>query len=325
VITRTQHAVSIAAIFVALAVGVVLGSQTLASGVLSGLRADRTDLQHQIDTLQGENNQLRAEAVAADGFDAATAGRVLHGALAQRTVVLVTTPDADPGDVEGAAKALGAAGASVVGRVALTAAVLDPASADRLRTTLTNMIPAGVQLETGAVDPGSLAGDFLGAVLEVNPQNQQPRCTPQELTLALDTLRGGGFLGSPAGTVRPGQLAVVVTGDNAAGGPGGAVAISDGGAAAGTVVAEFAAALRSRGGGAVLAGRPGAARGSGAVAVVRADPALAAQVSTVDDVDRPAGRVTAALALAEQAAGATGRYGTGPKATAVTVTAATGN
>jgi hypothetical protein len=321
VISLKQHAVSIAAIFLALAIGVVLGSQTIASGVLSGLREDKSDLQQQIDALQAQNNRLRADAGAADGFDAAVSGRVLRAALAQRTVVVFTTPDADPGDIDATIGALADAGASVVGRVALSSAFLDPSNADRLRTTLTNMIPAGVALRPGAVDSGSLAGDFLGAVLQLNPQNQRPQSTPQELALALDTLRDGGFVGYSAGAVRPGQLAVVVTGDNAAG----PANIADGGDSRGSVVARFAGALRLRGAGAVLAGRPGCAAGTGAIAVVRSDPELASRVSTVDDVQRAAGRVTVALALAEQAGGGVGRYGTGPKAAAVTVGAPAGN
>ena len=44
-ISLRQHAISIAAIFFALALGIVLGSQTIASDLLSGLRDDRANLQ----------------------------------------------------------------------------------------------------------------------------------------------------------------------------------------------------------------------------------------------------------------------------------------
>ena len=304
-----QHAISIAAIFIALAIGIVLGSQTLASGVLSGLRNDKGDLQNRVDQLQDSNNKLQAQVGAADSFDATTAGRIVHGALDQRTVLVFTTPDADPGDVDGVTKMIQDAGGAVTGRVSLTDAFVDTANGDKLRTTVTNIIPAGVQLRTGAVDQGSLAGDLLGSVLQLNPQSAEPQSTPQEMALALDTLRSGGFIGYDNGTVRPAQLAVVVTGDGKGADAGNR----------GAVVGRFAAALDGRGAGTVLAGRPGSADGSGPIAVVRSDAAMTAGTTTVDDVDRQAGRITVALALQEQLNGGAGRYGTGPKATAVTV------
>ncbi len=306
-ISLRQHAISIAAIFLALAIGVVLGSQTIASGVLSGLRDDKSDLQNQIDELQHSNNQMKVALGAADGFDSATAGRIVRDTLAQRSVVIITTPDADPGDLDGVIRTVEAAGASVTGKVALTDAFVDAASGDRLRTTLTNIIPAGIQLRTGAVDQGSLAGDLLGSVLLLNPANAAPQSTPQEFTLALDTLRSGGFIGYDQ--VQPAQLAIVLTGDGTGADAGNR----------GAVVARFAGALDGRGAGVVLAGRPGSALGNGPIAVTRADAGLSAAASTVDNVDREAGRITTALALQEQLNGVVGRYGTGPKATAVTV------
>ncbi|MGW6375094.1 copper transporter [Rhodococcus sp. NPDC055112] len=316
-ISMRQHAISIAAIFLALAVGVVLGSGTLSGGLLSGLRDDKSELQGQVNALQETNNQLEQQLNSADGFDAAVSGRVVHDALAQRTVILVTSPDADPGDLEGVTRMIGAAGGSVTGRVSLTDSFVDAANGDQLRTTITNVIPAGVQLRTGAVDQGSLAGDLLGSVLLLNAQNAQPQSTPEELALALETLRSGGFIAYDNGTVKPAQLALVLTGSGKA--PDG----SEGGNR-GAIIARFAGAMDSRGAGTVLAGRPGAAAGNGPIAVVRSDTALSSGVTTVDNVDREAGRITTVLGLQEQLAGQAGRYGTGPNATAITVGAPVG-
>ena len=108
------------------------------------------------------------------------------------------------------------------------------------------------------------------------------------------------------------QTALVVTGEPPAG--------SDtAGGNRGALVARFAAAVDARGAGAVLAGRPGAAAGNGPVAVVRADAALSSGLSTVDNLDREAGRITTILAVREQLDGGAGRYGTGPGASGVTV------
>ncbi|WP_139279681.1 copper transporter [Rhodococcoides yunnanense] len=308
-ISMRQHAISIAAIFIALAIGVVLGSGLLSSGLVSGLRDDKSGLEGQVDSLQSTNNQLGEQLNSADGFDAAVSPRVVRDALAERSVVVITTPDADPGDVDGVTRSIQASGAVVTGRVSLTDSFVSAASGDDLRTRLTNVVPAGTQLRTGAVDQGSMAGDLLGSVLLLNAQTAEPQSTPEELSLALETLRSGGFIAYDNGAVAPAQLAVVVT--------GGGSASEDGNR--GAIVARFAGGLDSRGAGTVLAGRTGAADGNGAVAVVRADAALSSGVSTVDNVDREAGRITTTLALQEQLDGAAGRYGTGPNSTAITV------
>ena len=302
-----QHAISIAAIFLALAIGVVLGSQTLASGVLSGLRDDKDDLSHKVDELQNENNQLQVQIGAADSFDATIADRTVKDVLAQRSVIIVTTPDADAGDLDAVTKLIQAAGAAVTGKVGLTNAFVDNVNGERLKTSLTNIVPAGIQLKTGAVDTGSIAGDLLGSVLLLNPSTAQPQSTPEELALALDTLRSGGFI--EYDQVRPAQLAVVLTGNPTGTDEGNR----------GSLVARFAGALDARGAGVVVAGRAGSADRNGPVAVVRSDAGLSSATSTVDNVDRQAGRITTVLALQEQLAGGAGRYGTGTKATAVTV------
>lgn len=310
-ISLRQHAVSIVAIFLALAVGVVLGSQTLAADLLSGLRADKSDLRQQLDITADQNRRLTDQLNAADRFIAGSAGRILGGTLADRSVLVFSTPDAEPADVEGVTKALETAGATINGKVALTDAFLDATEGDRMRTALTNVIPAGAQLRTGAVDQGSLAGDLLGLVLLLDPGTAQPRSTPQELGLALETLRGGGFLAYGDTQLRPAQLAVVVTGNGAKSADGNQ----------GSNTARFAGALRGRGAGVVLAGRAGAAEGPGPIAVVRSDAALAGAVTTVDNLDREIGRVTTALAFTEQLSGGAGRYGTAAKASSLTLAA----
>ncbi|QIS03087.1 channel-forming protein [Nocardia brasiliensis] len=311
-ISLRQHAVSIVAIFLALAVGVVLGSQTLAADLLSGLRADKSDLRQQLDTASEHNRQLTDQLNAADRFIAGSAGRILGGTLADRSVVVFTTPDADPGDIEGVTKSLETAGAAITGRIALTDAFTDATEGDRMRTTVTNVIPAGAQLRTGAVDQGSMAGDLLGLVLLLDPANGQTRGTAQELGLVLETLRGGGFLAYGDTPVQPAQLAVVITGNGAKSAEN----------SQGANIARFTGALRGRGAGVVLAGRAGAAENPGPIAAVRTDGALATSVTTVDNLDREIGRVTTVLALTEQLNGGAGRYGTGDKATSLTLAAA---
>ncbi len=154
-ISLRQHAISIAAIFLALAIGVVMGSGLLSSGLVSGLRDDKADLQTDMENATERNNQLTEQLNSADGFDSAVGGRVVADSLAQRTVMVVTTPDADPADLDGVNRMIAQAGGSVTGRVSLTDSFVDATGGDRLRTVVNNVIPAGVTLKTGAVDQGS--------------------------------------------------------------------------------------------------------------------------------------------------------------------------
>lgn len=306
-ISLRQHAISIAAIFLALAIGVVLGSSALSDGLFSGLTNDKDRLQGQVHDLQNQVNQQGLQLETADGFDSAIAGRVVAGALDDRTVVVFTAPSADGADVDAAVGLVAAAGGTVTGRVGLTEDFVTAEGADQLRSSVANVVPAGMQLSTAAVDPGSVAGDLLGGVLQLDPDTARPQSTPAERDLALETLRSGGFITYEDGQVAPGQLALVVTGTDDAGNSG-------------PIVARFAAAVDSRGAGTVLAGDADAARGNGAVAVARSDAAIAQHLSTVDNIERSAGRITSVLALRSQLDGLSGQYGVGPGATDLTVT-----
>ncbi|GAB2921877.1 copper transporter [Rhodococcus aerolatus] len=309
-ISLRSHVVSLAAVFLALALGLVLGSTTLSDGLLGGLRDDKSTLQSQLDATTTDRNQLREQLTAADGFDAAVASRIVGRTLDQRTVVVVAGPDADSADRDALVALIGAAGGTVTGQVSLTNTFVDPASADQLRSTVTNAIPPGVALPTGATDAGSLAGALLGSVLLLDGTTAQPQTSPEALQAALSALQSGGFIGTGDGAVRAGQLAVVLT--------GGAITGDSAGDRAATV-ARVAAAMDGRGAGTVLAGRTGSADGNGPIGVARADANVTAGLSTVDDVQTSAGRITTVLALAEQLEGRAGRYGTATSAQAVTV------
>ncbi|WP_029400356.1 copper transporter, partial [Mycobacterium tuberculosis] len=74
------------------------------------------------------------------------------------------------------------------------------------------------------------------------------------------------------------------------------------------------------GSGTLLAGRDGSANRPAAVAVTRADADMAAEISTVDDIDAEPGRITVILALHDLINGGhVGHYGTGHGAMSVTV------
>ncbi|HEY2765515.1 MAG TPA: copper transporter [Pseudonocardiaceae bacterium] len=302
-ISLRYHVVSIAAFFLALAVGVVLGSTTVSDRLLAGVSSSRDELGRQVSDLQTGGNALRAQVADGNAFALTVGPRAVRGVLAGRSVVVVTTADAAPADRDALIVLLGAAGATVTGELQLTDAFSDPFRADQLSELTARLLPAGVQLPA-ATDAGTQAGALLGALLLLNLHNGQPQATPLETASALAGLRDGGFLRYDR-PIQPGQLAAVLTGNAARGEANGG-----NGADRAAVVARFATQLDRSGTGTVLAGGPGSAAGTGPIGVVRADIAAASILSTVDDAGTAAGRVVAVLALAEQGQGRAGQYGT---------------
>ncbi|TFV57313.1 copper transporter [Mycobacterium sp. PS03-16] len=310
-ISLRTHAISLAAVFLALAIGVALGSGLLSNTVLSGLQDDKTELQNQIGVLTEERNALNEKLSAAQDFNAQMAPRVVRDALGGKSVVIFRTPDAEDDDVDGLTRMVGQAGGTVSGTVALTPEFVEANSAEKLLSVVNSpILPAGQQLATTSVDQGSQAGDLLGIALLNNRDPAAPKVGGADRETVLAALRDTGFLTYGPEPVGAADTALVVTG-----GP-----LGDDAGVRGATVARFAAGLAEHGSGTVLVGRDGSASGTGAVAVTRSDPALSGAVSTVDDADTESGRITTVLALADLLGGARpGQYGTGQGAGAVTI------
>jgi Copper transport outer membrane protein, MctB len=310
-ISLRQHAFSLASVFLALAVGVVLGSGFLSDTLLSSLRDEKRDLYTQINGLNDQKNVLTEKLSAANNFDNQLVGRIVHDALGGKTVVLFRTPDAKDDDVAAVSKIVGQAGGAVTGTVSLTQEFVDANSAEKLRTVVnSSILPAGTQLSTKLVDQGSQAGDLLGITLQINP-NPTPAVEDVQRDTVLAALRDTGFITyQPADHIGAANAAIVVTGG----------ALPQDAGNQGVSVARFSAALAPHGSGTLLAGRDGSSTGGAAVAVTRADAGTAAAISTVDDVDTAPGRITAILGLHDLINGGhVGQYGTGHGATSITV------
>ena len=310
-ISLRSHAISLAAVFLALAIGVALGSGLLSNTLLSGLRDDKHEMQNQINGLTDDKNGLNEKLGAAGEFDAQMSPRILRDALTGKSVVLFRTPDAADDDVDALTRFVGAAGGTVSGTVALTQEFVDANSAEKLLSVVNSpIVPAGRQLNTKSVDQGSQAGDLLGIALLRAKDPGTPAVDDAQRDAVLTALRDTGFITYGRDRIGPADTALIVTGGG----------LGEDAGNQGATVARLAAGLAPHGAGTVVAGRDGSASGTAAVAVTRSDPALTGAVSTVDDIDTQSGRITTVLALQELAAGGRpGQFGIGQGATAVTV------
>jgi hypothetical protein len=310
VISLRTHAISLAAVFLALAIGVALGSGLLSNTVLSGLRDDKKELQNQINGLTDQKNALNEKLSAAGEFDSQMSPRILRDAMAGKSVVVFRTPDAADDDVDAVSRMAEQAGATVTGTISLTEEFVDANSAEKLLSVVNSpIVPAGAQLSTKSVDQGSQAGDLLGITLLINKDPKIPPVDDQQRDTVLAALRDTGFLTYGTERIGSANTALIVTGGG----------LGDDAGNKGATVARFAAGMAPHGLGTVIAGRDGSSSGTSAVAVTRSDGALTAAVSTVDDVNATSGRITSVLALGDLISGGRpGQYGLGQGATSVT-------
>ncbi|MFT4043208.1 MAG: copper transporter [Gordonia sp. (in: high G+C Gram-positive bacteria)] len=302
-ISLRQHAISLAAVFLALTLGLFLGSGFVGNKMnsLTGTSRDR------IGELESERDALNDKVNIANSFDAAIAGRIIADQLRGQSVLVVAAPNAYGGDVSAVNAAITGAGGLVAGQLKLTTQLLADQRSAQLDTIIDQTIPTGARLRAELVDSGGRLGDLLGTLL--GKSDGRSSATAADRRTGLQVLRDGGFIQYADDAFRAADLVVVVT--------GGAFPSDSG--AQGQLVARLAAAMAARARGGVLVGRTGSAAGGSPIAVVRSDPTLSAAVSTVDNIDQQVGRITSVLVLNSERSGHTGAYGTGAGAKAITV------
>ncbi|WP_432574049.1 copper transporter [Kineococcus sp. SYSU DK005] len=321
------HVVSLVSVFLALAVGIVLGAGPLNEGISTGITDQVRQLTQEKDQLRTERDQALAVGEAQDAWAEAVAPAVVQRQLAGRAVAVVELPGADSSQADAAVEVLEQSGASVSARVTVqdewTAQAqqgVRAGAAAELSAQL-GAAPAGAGGTTGEAtdgaggtgtdaDPGSVLAEALARAL-VTREPAQAVVTDPAAAALLTTLTGAGLVEAEGEVTQRGTLVVLVGG---AADPDATEGQADADSAAWSALAQrFDAAAA----GSVVAGPTEAADGAGAVAAVRADSAVAGQVSTVDDLDTAVGRVNVVLALREQLAGDAGQYGTGAGASAV--------
>jgi len=301
VIDFRYHLVSLIAVFLAIALGIVIGTTQLNGKVLDDLRGQVSSLEQDKRDLEDNTQQLKTQQDNSEAFTTAVAPALVGGSLTGRSVALVITDDQVSSDtVDEVTALIGHAGGTVSGTIRLTPAYSDPSKASALENYVTGGgLPTSVTLPTNG-DAGQLTASVLAQVLMAKVAGPTP--TTADLSSVLAGLTSLEVLSADSASVTPANFAVVLT----AGAFKGADADERNAA-----LAELAAALDAAGEGAVVAGNTVSAGDQGLVGVVRNDPATSAAVSTVDNVDTIAGQISAVLALGSERDGTSGKYGTG--------------
>lgn len=288
------------------ALGIAFGTYVLAPNLPASSDPDApTSGQLQAAREEAEVNAIQAEQ--ADSIIDHLAEDLVAGTLDQRPVLIMHTADAEPSDIADVAWLLRQAGAVNAGRIQLEDLFFSQQGADQLKSIVANTLPAGAQLSENRLDPGTHAGEALGSALLLDPESGEPQASTAERALLLNVLRDGDFISYEDGTILPGQVIVLITGDSDGSGDTGFPAETQ---------SLFARALDTRGSGTVVAGRIHSAADTGVIGRLRANPDAAENVSTVDSVDRTWGKVATVLAVREELAGRAGAYGAAASAEA---------
>jgi hypothetical protein len=308
VIDFRYHLVSIVSIFLALAVGIVLGAGPLQSGIGSTLNDQVVALRAEKDALRSDLDASGKLVAAGSEYATAVTPLVVQGRLAGRSVALVVLPSAERDIVEAMRSTVEAGGATVTNVLTLTEDWFDPSLLDD-RSRAAQDAATALGLASDAT------GDaLLREVLVRLAASREPGEASASRTAALEVLTDADLVDATVSEIVPADVAVMVSGDFAG---------SD------SVVAERAGAVRALAtaldGGSdatvVAGGAPVQSAGqpvsSDGVAAIREDRDTRGEISTIDHAREGMGPAVVVLAIAAQLADEVGHYGISSGATAV--------
>jgi hypothetical protein len=305
VIDFRYHLVSIIAVFLALAVGLVVGSTALSGKAVEALTAAQRAALANNAALHKEKTALQQQVAGDQAFAQGSAARLLTGLLTGERVVVVASPGADSAVTTGVTTALRQAGATLTGQVTLTTSFTttsgqNEAALTQLAQNLATK--AGVSL-TGPGDTLVSGQQAAAQVLAAGLMSGGPLLTTDASQAILTGLSQEGFISVDSGSpgTQPADLSILVT-------PGGPPA-SAGTGSAGVLVA-VAQQLKLAGSGTVMVG---GASSIGSGSAISAENSAGNAVSTVDNADTEIGQIMVVQALRLLLNGkAPTAYGIGP-------------
>jgi hypothetical protein len=288
------HLVSIVAVFLALAIGIVLGTTALNGPLTSRLRSLEGTLRAESDSLRAQKNLLQQQVGGDQAFAQAASPLLLPHLLDGQSVVLVNAPGASQAVISGITAAILQANGTVTGQVDLQPQFFDTsATTERSLTALAQLAPPGA-LVTGSgsqqlADPqisGQVAAASVLAAAIVTKDG--PALSSAQSHAILAGFAQGGFLLASKPVLAPATLAVVVI-------PATPPTTNDS-APANLALISMTQKLSTAGDGAVLAGSlAGSGAGSAIDELVSGNTGM--EVSSVDNADFETGQIIVVQAL----------------------------
>jgi hypothetical protein len=329
VIDFRYHLVSIVAVFLALAIGIVLGSTELQGPAYNLLNQTTAKLQNELNQASSERDAAQQQANLGQSYAQAVEPVVLHNLLAGQRLLIITEPGAPASVVTAISNAATQdAGATVTGQIALQPKFFDNSGTtqDSLNTVNMDIAQAdNIVLNTGTpsqqqaaqviaseiLTRASTAGQAGGQQVSTQPSTSSSAGSQQDTNAQtmLGTYATEGFLTISGQPSAPATLAVIVTPQTAP--QDGSTDLLD------QLLVPVAEELAAKSSATVVAGVSAGSGPGSPIAVLRASSA-ASKVSTVDDADFVAGQSVVIQALALQLNGGNpGSYGFANGASAV--------
>jgi hypothetical protein len=292
VISLRYHIVSLVAVFLALALGIVVGSTVLQEGTVSALRATSQEVRQRSEENRTENLALKQDKAHLEAFGAAVLPDLVRDRLDGRSVVLVDTDKVDSGMRDSVRKVLEDAGAEVDGQITFADERL-ALGADADRAAMGRLLAAD------AAAPEVLRGELVKRLAErLATPSPMPQDDSQRTSDMLTGLQDADFLADlklsrpmAAGTdpfPRQGSIFVLL-------GPG---ATATAAVAPDAFLVPLAEQVSARASGPVAGAEAAAVpRESSWVIALRDNRAASRQVSGIDSVDKVYGQLALVQAL----------------------------
>ncbi|MEV0330527.1 copper transporter [Micromonospora echinospora] len=295
------HVVSLTAVFLALAIGLVVGTAALNGPVADSLRERVSSLSKDNQQMRQTVNNLQREMEMEEDFAAELAQAFLPGTLTGKRVLVLSLPTGRD-HTEGVVKMLQTAGATVTGRMDVQDKFISPDNNNNLlELAVTAAGPTGAPT---ANLPGNGHGVETSSALLANVLlDRTPAVTEADRKAVLASYTNAGYVTSAEPVTGAAEAVVLVSGppyvDKDADRKDESVV---------KMVEQF-----DRTGTLVVAGN-GSASGN-VVAVVRGDPVLSQAISTVDNGNTVQGQLVTVMALVQQLnEKKAGHYGVGDNA-----------
>ncbi|SHG79256.1 Copper transport outer membrane protein, MctB [Jatrophihabitans endophyticus] len=291
-ISFRYHIVSIVAVFLALALGIVVGATALNGPITKDLRNQVDDVKSQRDDLADQVKKLQGQVDDAGEFATTYGSQLVAKTLTGRSVLVVSLPGTTPGMQDGVTEQIGAAGGKVSGQLTVTKAYLDASRGSEINTLATGPAHPIAWTAPETDDTGKLGASLLAYVLLGKGQ-------PTDVKQVVSAFAERHLVSVAGSDIAPSTTVVVL---------GRGKLKSDSYAARSQLA--LVDALVAGGGKVVVAGDDTSAADGGVIGTVRKQSTDRDSVSTVDDANSSLGQVSTTLALAAAVKGQAGHYGT---------------
>ncbi|PRZ40941.1 copper transport outer membrane protein MctB [Antricoccus suffuscus] len=292
------HVVSLISVFLAIALGIIIGTTALNGAITDNLNS-------QVKTLTNDKRDLEARVSSSaiqiqqnSAFDAAVAPTLVKDVLADQSFITITAGDSVTAEQRDAIiKMTQAAGAKNTGSISLSDSYSDPKSASTLMNYATSDLPAGVTVAQSS-NTGTVVGSLIANMI-VTPKDGSPAQPGASITAVLSGLGGLGVLKLDSTDISPAQNIVIVTSGKA----------TDEAKKRNATLLALASELDKKGAAVVIAGDLDSAASSGLIGAAKTDASIASRISTVDNSNFASGQISVVWALAAEANGKSGQYG----------------